>query len=470
MARQKLSLRATIHLTMLLVAASVILTVSALLGVARHQERLAFAPQRAATIAGLAARDLLWQVRSSPNLPLTEWLKRASTWPSVEGLVLLQKDEAPLVNAPDSLIAPLLAAGRAEATSTFSWADVPPQAGKYLAIQAQPVENKDLHAQILLAMRLSNELPPMAAIWQFFAPLAMIGLLGAFIGILWLNHEVVRPLEMLSKIGADNSLAAELVDPTSASRSSELASLAQTLLCLRIDLDQWRSKAGLLEKSIDNRVAEETREIKKDLQRTKRETWRDPLTGLHNRRMLEERGPTLFEEQRRSGGDFSIVMLDIDHFKTLNDTLGHMAGDEMLQFVAQLIKQAIRREDYAIRYGGDEFQLLLPGVAIAQAAQIAERVISLFGQHTKLLINLDPKPSLSAGVTSLAVCHARDLPEMMRMTDEALYQAKRAGKNRVGFYDTNAPASKYVGKGAAPAQAGAKGLVGAGKRVLRSMF
>lgn len=470
MGRGKLSLKATIRLTMLLVAASVILTAAALFGAMRHQERRTFATQRAVTIADLAANDLLWQVRSSPHAPLTEWLKRASAWPSVEGLALLQDDEAPLVSAPEPLVASLLAAGRGKCGSTFSWVDVPSQAGKHLAIQTQLVEAKELHAKLLLALRLSNEPPAMAATWQFFAPLAMIGLVGVCIGILWLSHEVVRPIEMLSKIGTDNSLAAELIEPTSASRYAELASLAQTLRCLHINLDQWRSKADQLEKSFDKRVAEETRKINQTLQRTRREIWRDPLTGLYNRRMLEENGPKLFEEQRQSGGDFSMVMLDVDHFKTLNDTLGHMAGDEMLQFVAQLLKQAIRREDYAVRYGGDEFQLLLPGVAVAEATQIAERVVSLFRQHSKLLINLDPKPSLSAGVTSLAVCHARDLPELMRMADDALYQAKRAGKNRVGFYDPNAPTGKHCGAGTGPAPAAAKGLVGAGKRMLSAMF
>jgi diguanylate cyclase (GGDEF)-like protein len=470
MGRGKLSLKATIRLTMLLVAASVILTAAALFGAMRHQERRTFATQRAATIADLAGRDLVWQIGADARMPLTQWFERAAAWPCIEGLALLREGHAPLVHAPEPLAASLLAAANNRAGQAFTWTTAPPVAGKHLAIQTQIINAPELHARLLLALRLSNEPPAMAATWQFFAPLGMIGLVGVCIGILWLSHEVVRPIEMLAKVGTDNSLAGELIEPTSASRYAELASLAQTLRCLHINLDQWRSKADQLEKSFDKRVAEETRKINQTLQRTKREMWRDPLTGLYNRRMLEENGPRLFDEQRSSGGDFSMIMLDVDHFKTLNDTLGHMAGDEMLQFVAQLLKQAIRREDYAVRYGGDEFQLLLPGVAIGEAAQIAERVVSLFRQHSKLLISLDPKPSLSAGVTSLAVCHARDLPDLMRMADDALYQAKRAGKNRVGFYDPNAPKGKHSGAGAASAPAAAKGLVGAGKRMLSAMF
>jgi diguanylate cyclase (GGDEF)-like protein len=178
--------------------------------------------------------------------------------------------------------------------------------------------------------------------------------------------------------------------------------------------------------------------------------------------MLEENGTKLLEEKRREGGDFSMVMFDVDHFKTLNDTLGHMAGDEMLQFVAQLLKQAVRREDFAVRYGGDEFQLLLPGLSAAAAEQIAQRVVSLFGQHSKLLINLDPKPSLSAGVASLATTNAKDIAELMHETDAALYQAKRTGKNRVGVCDGTARKAAA----AAPVQA----LANAGRRMLSAVF
>ncbi|MGV1080885.1 MAG: GGDEF domain-containing protein, partial [Candidatus Nanopelagicales bacterium] len=101
---------------------------------------------------------------------------------------------------------------------------------------------------------------------------------------------------------------------------------------------------------------------------------------------------------------------------------------------------------------------------------IAERVVSLFRQHSKLLVNLDPKPSLSAGVTSVGTCHAQDLPELMRMADDALYQAKRAGKNRVGVFDPNAPTGKQAPAPSKPVPIAPRGLVGAGKRILNAVF
>lgn len=459
MGRGKLSLKATIRLTLMLVAWSVILTAASLFGAMRHQERRTFASQQAATIAELAAQDLLWHVQNKPQEPLSSWLKRVSGWPSIEGLAVLEEGEAPLVSAAESLTATLQTMGREHAGATFAWTGVAAENERYLAIQVQPISTGSFTGKLVLALRLPNEAPGAPVAWRIFAPLAMIGLVGVCIGILWLSHEVVRPIEMLAKIGTDNALGAEMLEPTSASRYAELANLAQTLRCLHVNLDQWRSKADQLEKSFDRRVEEETRKINQTLQRARREMWRDPLTGLYNRRMLEENGTRLLEEKRREGGDFSMVMFDVDHFKTLNDTLGHMAGDEMLQFVAQLLKQAVRREDYAIRYGGDEFQLLLPGLDIAQAEGIAQRVVSLFAQHTKLLVNLDPKPSLSAGVASLATTGAKDMAELMRQTDAVLYQAKRAGKNRVGVYDARM-------QKAAPA----KTLASAGRRILSAVF
>jgi diguanylate cyclase (GGDEF)-like protein len=461
MGRGTLSLKATIRLTMMLVAWSVILTAAALFGAMRHQELYAFAAQQAATVADLAATDLIWHVRNNPDAPLGEWLKRTSHWPAVQGLALLEDGRPPLVDAPDSLAGELLAAGRGNSGPSFRWTQAAAEDGKHVAIQVQPIEAEALHAKLLVALRLSNEPRAFPVSWRFFAPLATMGLLGLCIGILWLSHEVVRPIEMLARMGVSGGAAEPFTEPTSAARYAELASLAQTLRCLHVDLDQWRSKADKLEKSLDQRVQEETRRINQTLQRTKREAWRDPLTGLHNRRMLEENGEKLIEEQYRLEIDMSIVMFDVDHFKILNDTLGHMAGDEMLHFIAQLLKQVIRREDFAVRYGGDEFLLLLPGVAAEQAQQIAVRVISLFRQHTKLLSHLDPKPSLSAGVASLAMTRARDMAEMMRLADDALYQAKHAGKNCVGVYDPKTvksrPGDAAPASSAAPAGSVAPG-------------
>ncbi len=454
---------------MMLVVWSVILTAGALFAAARHQDGQSFATERAVTVAQLAAKELdnhLQEGRTAgtdDDDAAATWLERVSRWPAVQGAALMRDGQPVAVDAPEPLATTLLAAGTKRQQRAFFWTKTPPVDGRHLAVWVEPIRAESFEGTLVLGLRLSARASGSVIAWQYFVPMAMAGLVGVCIGMLWLSHEVVRPIEMLSKVGADGSLPAELLEPTSASRYAELASLAQTLRCLHVNLDQWRSKADQLERTFDKRVQDETRRINLTLQRTQREIWRDPLTGLYNRRMLEENGDKLMAEQRRDGGDMSLVMFDVDHFKTLNDTLGHMAGDEMLQFVSQLLKQAIRREDFAIRYGGDEFLLLLPGVPETDAQQIAARAVALFGQHTKLLRDLDPKPTLSAGVASMRRTRAGDVATLMQLADSALYQAKRSGKNCVELYD---PATARPKPSAGPKQT----LVSAGKRVINAMF
>ena len=126
----------------------------------------------------------------------------------------------------------------------------------------------------------------------------------------------------------------------------------------------------------------------------------------------------------------SVIMFDIDHFKTLNDTLGHQAGDELLAFTGELIRQCLRADDSAVRYGGDEFMLILPGVPVEQAQTVAGRVIALFAQRAKL-VEVSPRPSMSAGVASQLNNVPSSAKEIIDLADRALYQAKQAGKNTV---------------------------------------
>lgn len=467
MGRGKLSLKATIRLTLLLVAASVILTAAALFGAIRHRDRNVIATQQALVIAELAAADLQSQLHRQPGLGAEAWLDRAAAWPAVEGVALLQDNGLLAAAAAEPPPPDVVRLAQQYAASTMIWLPQRSVEGDPLALQIQPLPARGLNMKLVLVLAIRPDRAAGLASWGFFLPLGIIGLLGVCIGILWLSHEVVRPIEMLSTLGSDESKALTLTEPTGASRYAELARLAQTMRCLHVNLDQWRHKVDQLERSFDQRVEQETRKMQRTLQRTQREMWRDPLTGLYNRRMLTENGQRLLVEQREARSDMSVMMFDVDHFKTLNDTLGHMAGDEMLQFVAQLIKQAVRREDFAIRYGGDEFLVLLPGVPVGDAEQIAARVVALFRQHAKLLRDLDPKPSLSAGVASLAITHAQSMEELMHLADTALYQAKRGGKNRVGLYD---PRGIRESGQPAPDQAPARSVVAAGKRVLHAIF
>jgi len=133
-------------------------------------------------------------------------------------------------------------------------------------------------------------------------------------------------------------------------------------------------------------------------------------------------------------------MLDIDYFKTLNDTLGHRAGDHLLEFTGDLLRQCLRPQDLAVRYGGDEFVLILPAVTAKDARTIAERTVRLFAQQARLL-EVNPKPSMSGGVASLWQ-HEPETPEgLLAIADEALYLSKRSGKSCVHIYGQHEPAA-----------------------------
>lgn len=158
---------------------------------------------------------------------------------------------------------------------------------------------------------------------------------------------------------------------------------------------------------------------------------RDVLTGLYNRRYFEESFEREIKRAERSGASVGLLMIDIDHFKKFNDTVGHQGGDVVLQHVGHLMREASRGEDIPCRYGGEEFALMFSetplDVLVERAEQLRKSVealqASLRGQVMK-------RVTISCGV---AVCpqHGTEPQELIRTADAALYEARRQGRNRV---------------------------------------
>jgi len=155
----------------------------------------------------------------------------------------------------------------------------------------------------------------------------------------------------------------------------------------------------------------------------------DPLTGLANRRRLQEAMETALRELRR-GIAFSVVALDIDHFKSYNDTFGHAAGDEVLRVVAGMMRDCTRPADLAARTGGEEFVVVLRGVGSTEAVALANRL--------RLVIETHPW-SARPVTASFGITVASDptttftIAAILDASDRALYQSKRTGRNRVTF-------------------------------------
>jgi diguanylate cyclase (GGDEF)-like protein len=155
----------------------------------------------------------------------------------------------------------------------------------------------------------------------------------------------------------------------------------------------------------------------------------DALTGLPNRRYLQEAlaavGP-----RRRSGDRLGALMIDLDHFKRLNDRYGHAAGDRVLRLVGERISAAVRADDTPARYGGEEFAVLLRRADPQQAVEVAERIRRQIGEMTPHELGIGERLTVSIGV-AVAESHVGDPGALLQSADEALYRAKREGRNRV---------------------------------------
>jgi diguanylate cyclase (GGDEF)-like protein len=155
----------------------------------------------------------------------------------------------------------------------------------------------------------------------------------------------------------------------------------------------------------------------------------DPLTGLYNRRHLMDALDLAHKRQARSRQTFSIVMVDIDHFKQINDTHGHLQGDAVLREVAQALQRTLRGCDLCARYGGEEFMLLLEQTRAEEAGVCAERVRLLVQQHAFTGFDAAFSVTVSLGVAEFA--DGETLEQCIARADAALYRAKHGGRNRV---------------------------------------
>lgn len=156
----------------------------------------------------------------------------------------------------------------------------------------------------------------------------------------------------------------------------------------------------------------------------------DGLTGLYNRRGFFELSNHEMERIKRFESTFSVIMIDIDHFKRVNDTYGHAVGDQVLKQVAARFHEQVRKVDILGRYGGEEFSILLPETKLAGARNLAERLRCCIADQpietAKGFMNM----TISVGLATL-VNSAMTLEEILKQADDALYQAKESGRNRI---------------------------------------
>lgn len=180
------------------------------------------------------------------------------------------------------------------------------------------------------------------------------------------------------------------------------------------------------------KAKQEGNELRQKLEEAEREATRDVLTSLYNRKYLNKAIQALHDHYREEGAPFTVIMIDIDHFKKVNDTHGHKVGDKVLEFMGQTITDSVKGRDVPARYGGEEFIILLPATACEGGGKLAE---SLRKQISSKALKIT-KTQTTIGVITIscgvAEVRADDTVDtVVDRADKALYLAKRRGRNRV---------------------------------------
>jgi diguanylate cyclase (GGDEF)-like protein len=156
----------------------------------------------------------------------------------------------------------------------------------------------------------------------------------------------------------------------------------------------------------------------------------DVLTRLFNRRYLDETLPRELHRSQRAKEPVSVAMIDVDHFKLLNDTYGHEAGDQVLETLGRLLREHLRFSDIACRFGGEEFIIVMPGTHAAQAQGRLEQLRALIGHHAFVhQARSLGKVTVSVGIAQSPL-HGTTKDDLLRQADQALYMAKEQGRDR----------------------------------------
>ena len=202
---------------------------------------------------------------------------------------------------------------------------------------------------------------------------------------------------------------------------------------------------GLVLNAVVRERARITVSLNEALRQLRTEAITDPLTGLYNRRFLEDYLHRELARAERSGFPVAVIMLDLDHFKRVNDERGHAAGDAVLEAIGALLKRHFRAGDVACRYGGEEFMLVLHDTQLGDARRKADTIRA----------DVERSPGALSGVTaSLGIAmypdHATDPSSLMGAADGAMYEAKTAGRNRVATTSARASFPSAVGRSGQP--------------------
>jgi diguanylate cyclase (GGDEF)-like protein len=266
-------------------------------------------------------------------------------------------------------------------------------------------------------------------------------LIVAILATLLLTRRLVAPMHRLMR--AARAVGAGRLDVYVPARSSdELGLLTHTFNHMTQKLGESQSEVANYQRTLEDKVAQRTKELEVATAHAYKLAQHDILTGLPNRSLLNQRLKQIISLAQRDGWHVGCLFLDFDHFKRINDTLGHDSGDQLLQAIAQRLLSAVRESDTVARLGGDEFVVVLPGLDPDQAAYEVMAVLTRVRESFMAPFRLsDQMPTLTCSIgVAMYPIDAADGGNLIKQADTAMYAAKDAGRNAYRFYtaDMNA--------------------------------
>ena len=272
---------------------------------------------------------------------------------------------------------------------------------------------------------------------QMVGAIGVVALLVVFaiVASLLLTRRIVAPMRRLMR--AARAVGAGRLDVYVPARSNdEMGLLTHTFNHMTQKLSESQSEVASYQRTLEEKVAQRTKELEIATAHAYRLAQHDILTGLPNRSLLNQRLKQILAQAQRDDTLVACVFLDFDHFKRINDTLGHDAGDQLLQAIAQRLTSAVRESDTVARLGGDEVVVILPGLdptqAMSEVMVVVNRVRDAFLAPFRLADQM-PTLTCSAGV-ALYPTDAQDVVSLIKQADTAMYAAKDAGRNAFRFF------------------------------------
>ena len=281
----------------------------------------------------------------------------------------------------------------------------------------------DIRGAISISVPMDTEIQVIDSERKFLLLGSVVILLTVMLLLIFISwHLITNPIDIMRKFAASYMGKEHKLEPHILRRQDEVGELARSLQASSIEIRKYR-------KNMESLVAERTKKLETAKIELDQISRTDPLTGINNRRHMDMEAPRLLPLTNRQGKPTAFLMLDIDHFKNVNDTYGHDIGDLALIHTANILEKTTRPYDLLIRYGGEEFVIILPGHNVKEGMETAERIRKEIEQ-TPLKWEAQ-KIDLTISIGVFAGEDITNVDDAITQADKALYQAKQSGRNRV---------------------------------------